>query len=186
MQSKPKRRGFIKGTRPGWKKAIVKLHEGYEIEIFEGAARLMPLKKYKPTSPGRRFMTVSGFDEVTKSEPEKSLLEPLTKKAGRNNRGRITTRHQGGGHKRRFRVDRLQAHEGRHPGEGRRDRVRPEPVGAHRAAPLRRRREGVHPRSGAASRRRDRRVGPRGGHQAGQRAPAREHPDGHDRALPSS
>ena len=64
----------------------------------------MALKKYKPTSPGRRFMAVSGFEEVTRSEPEKSLLEPLTKKAGRNNNGRITTRHKGGGHKRRFRT----------------------------------------------------------------------------------
>ena len=64
----------------------------------------MALKKYKPTSPGRRFMATSGFEEITKSEPEKSLLEPLTKKGGRNNRGRITTRHQGGGHKRRFRT----------------------------------------------------------------------------------
>jgi large subunit ribosomal protein L2 len=63
----------------------------------------MALKKYKPTSPGRRFMSVSSFDEVTKTEPEKSLLEPVTKKGGRNNMGRITTRHQGGGHKRRFR-----------------------------------------------------------------------------------
>jgi large subunit ribosomal protein L2 len=49
-------------------------------------------------------MTTSGFEEITKSEPERSLLEPLPKKAGRNNRGRITTRHQGGGHKRRFRT----------------------------------------------------------------------------------
>ncbi len=64
----------------------------------------MALKKYKPTSPGRRFMATSGFEEITKSEPEKSLLEPLTKKGGRNNRGRITTRHKGGGHKRRFRA----------------------------------------------------------------------------------
>ena len=64
----------------------------------------MALKKHKPTSPGRRFMATSGFEEITKSEPEKSLLEPLTKKGGRNNRGRITTRHQGGGHKRRFRT----------------------------------------------------------------------------------
>jgi len=63
----------------------------------------MALRKYKPTSPGRRFRSVSSFEEVTKTEPEKSLLEPLTKKGGRNNRGRITTRHQGGGHKRRFR-----------------------------------------------------------------------------------
>src|SRR6187431_408015 len=64
----------------------------------------MPVKKYKPTSPGRRFMATSGFEEITRSEPERSLLEPLPKKGGRNNRGRITTRHQGGGHKRRFRT----------------------------------------------------------------------------------
>jgi large subunit ribosomal protein L2 len=64
----------------------------------------MALRKYKPTSPGRRFMTVSTFEEVTKSKPEKNLVEPVTKKGGRNNNGRITTRHQGGGHKRRYRV----------------------------------------------------------------------------------
>jgi large subunit ribosomal protein L2 len=64
----------------------------------------MALKKYKPTSPGRRFMTVSTFEEVTKTTPEKSLTEPLKRKGGRNNQGRITTRHQGGGHKRRYRV----------------------------------------------------------------------------------
>ena len=64
----------------------------------------MALKKYKPTSPGRRFMSVSSFEEVTKSRPEKSLTEPLKKTGGRNNNGRITTRHQGGGHKRRYRV----------------------------------------------------------------------------------
>ena len=64
----------------------------------------MPVRKYKPTSPGRRFMSVSTFDEVTKTEPEKSLTEPLKKKGGRNVYGRITTRHQGGGHKRRYRV----------------------------------------------------------------------------------
>src|SRR5205814_3173311 len=58
----------------------------------------------KPTSPGRRFMSVSTFEEVTKKKPEKSLLEPVTKKGGRNNNGRVTTRHQGGGHKRRYRV----------------------------------------------------------------------------------
>jgi large subunit ribosomal protein L2 len=64
----------------------------------------MPIRKYKPTSAGRRFMTVSTFEEVTKAEPEKGLVEPLTKKGGRNNQGRITTRHQGGGHKRRYRL----------------------------------------------------------------------------------
>ena len=64
----------------------------------------MPVRKYKPTSPGRRFMTVSTFEEITKTEPEKSLLAPVTRKGGRNNTGRITTRHQGGGHKRRYRI----------------------------------------------------------------------------------
>jgi large subunit ribosomal protein L2 len=64
----------------------------------------MPIRKYKPTSPGRRFRSVSTFEEVTKSTPEKSLLEPVKKTGGRNNNGRITTRHQGGGHKRRYRV----------------------------------------------------------------------------------
>ncbi|GAB4279971.1 MAG: 50S ribosomal protein L2 [Coriobacteriia bacterium] len=63
----------------------------------------MAVKRYKPTSPGRRFQTVSDFSEVTRSKPEKSLVEPLKKKGGRNNNGRITTRHQGGGHKRRYR-----------------------------------------------------------------------------------
>src|SRR5688500_20202438 len=65
---------------------------------------LMALRKYKPTSPGRRFRSVSTFEEVTKVEPEKSLLEPVKRKGGRNNQGRITTRHQGGGHKRRYRI----------------------------------------------------------------------------------
>lgn len=64
----------------------------------------MGVKQFKPTSPGRRFQTVSDFAEITTDTPEKSLLEPLPKKAGRNNYGRITTRHQGGGNKRRYRV----------------------------------------------------------------------------------
>lgn len=63
----------------------------------------MGVKQFKPTSPGRRFQTVSDFAEITRSTPEKSLVEALPKKAGRNNYGRITTRHQGGGHKRQYR-----------------------------------------------------------------------------------
>ena len=65
---------------------------------------VMGVKQYKPTSPGRRFQTVSDFAEITTSKPEKSLLAPLHKKAGRNNKGRITVRHQGGGNKRRYRI----------------------------------------------------------------------------------
>jgi len=63
----------------------------------------MPIKKVKPTSPGRRFQTYDTFQDITRTEPEKSLLEPLSKSGGRNNYGRITVRHRGGGHKRRYR-----------------------------------------------------------------------------------
>ena len=64
----------------------------------------MAIKKYKPTSPGRRGMTVSAFEEVTCNTPEKSLLEPIKKTAGRNAFGRITVRHRGGGVKRKYRI----------------------------------------------------------------------------------
>ncbi|WP_456277079.1 50S ribosomal protein L2 [Bacillus sp. AK128] len=64
----------------------------------------MAIKKYKPTSNGRRGMTASDFAEITTDKPEKSLLAPLSKKAGRNNQGKITVRHQGGGHKRQYRI----------------------------------------------------------------------------------
>ena len=63
----------------------------------------MGIKRYKPTSDGRRGMSVSDFAEVTRSRPERSLVSSLSKKGGRNNRGRITVRHRGGGHKRRYR-----------------------------------------------------------------------------------
>ena len=64
----------------------------------------MAIRKYKPTSAGRRFMSVSAFDEITKTTPERGLTEPLKKHAGRNNAGRITTRHRGGGNKRFYRI----------------------------------------------------------------------------------
>ncbi len=64
----------------------------------------MPIRKYKPTSPARRSMSVSTFEEITKKKPEKRLTVPLKKHAGRNNRGRITTRHRGGGAKRFYRI----------------------------------------------------------------------------------
>ncbi len=64
----------------------------------------MAIKKFKPTSNGRRNMTGSDFAEITSTTPEKTLLRPLSKNAGRNNNGRITVRHQGGGHKRQYRL----------------------------------------------------------------------------------
>ncbi|NQV17840.1 MAG: 50S ribosomal protein L2 [Armatimonadetes bacterium] len=64
----------------------------------------MGIKKYKPVTPTMRFKTGYTFEEITKSRPEKSLIKPLPKKAGRNNQGRITCRHRGGGHKRQYRI----------------------------------------------------------------------------------
>ena len=64
----------------------------------------MAIKKFKPTTPGRRFMSVPSFEEITKKEPERSLVEILKNKAGRNMQGRTTIRHRGGGHKRKYRI----------------------------------------------------------------------------------
>ncbi|MGI6189237.1 MAG: 50S ribosomal protein L2 [Clostridiales bacterium] len=64
----------------------------------------MAIKRYKPTSPGRRHMTVSTFEEITKKKPEKSLVVSLKKNSGRNNKGRITVRHRGGANKRKYRI----------------------------------------------------------------------------------
>ncbi len=64
----------------------------------------MGLKEYKPTTPGRRDAVADDFSDITKSKPEKSLLAPMKKSGGRNHHGRVTTRHRGGGHKRRYRI----------------------------------------------------------------------------------
>lgn len=64
----------------------------------------MAVKSFRPYTPSRRFMTVSSFDEITTDKPERSLVERLIQHAGRNNQGRMTVRHQGGGHKRQYRV----------------------------------------------------------------------------------
>ncbi|MDL4841387.1 50S ribosomal protein L2 [Aquibacillus rhizosphaerae] len=64
----------------------------------------MAIKKYKPTTNGRRGMSGSDFAEITTDQPEKSLLAPLSKRGGRNNQGKLTVRHQGGGHKRKYRI----------------------------------------------------------------------------------
>ena len=71
----------------------------------------MGIRKYKPTTPGRRFASVSDFAEITRDHPEKSLLRPIHKTGGRNNDGRITSRRRGGGHKRRYRVIDFRRHD---------------------------------------------------------------------------
>ena len=141
----------------------------------------MPIRRYKPTSAGRRFMSVSTFEEVTKSEPEKSLLAPLTKKGGRNANGRITTRHQGGGHKRRYRIIDFKRTKDGVPAKV--AAIEYDPNRSARIALLHYA-DGAKSyilAPGAAARRRDRRVGSRCGHPGRQRASAREHPDGNAR-----
>ena len=105
VKSKPKRRGVYAGRTRTWKKAIVQVSPGDTIPIFQGleGERVMPIRKPKPTSPGRRFVTYPDFAEITRSEPEKSLAEGLKKSGGRNARGRKTSRHRGGGAKRLYR-----------------------------------------------------------------------------------
>ena len=71
----------------------------------------MAIRKYRPTTPGRRGSSVADFAEITRSTPEKSLLRPLNKNGGRNNSGRITTRHKGGGHKRAYRLIDFRRHD---------------------------------------------------------------------------
>src|SRR4051795_3606090 len=108
VKSKPKRRGLTAGRTRSWKKAIVQVRPGDEIPIFQGLQGLegnptIPTRKPKPTSPGRRFSTYPDFADVTRSEPEKSLTEGLSKSGGRNSKGRKTSRHRGGGAKRLYR-----------------------------------------------------------------------------------
>src|ERR1700742_3065179 len=71
----------------------------------------MAIRKYKPTTPGRRGASVADFAEVTRDTPEKSLVKPLHSKGGRNNSGKVMTRHQGGGHKRAYRVIDFRRHD---------------------------------------------------------------------------
>ncbi len=92
----------------------------------------MAIRKLKPMTPGTRWMSVSAFDEITKTKPEKSLIEPLQKSGGRNNTGRITSRHRGGGHKRFYRIIDFKREQGRHGRHGGGDRVRSEPLRPHR------------------------------------------------------
>jgi large subunit ribosomal protein L2 len=110
----------------------------------------MAIKVYKPTSPGRRGMSVSTFDEITRTTPERSLLRPLREPAGRNNTGRVTVRHQGGGHKRMYRLIDFRRDKHGIPGPCELDRIRSEPLGPHRAAYVCRWREALHHRAGRA------------------------------------
>ncbi len=128
---------------------------------------------YKPTSPGRRFATIPAFDEITKTEPEKALTAPVKRNGGRNNNGRITTRHQGGGHKRLYRIIDFKRDKDGVPA-GREHRVRSQPQLPHRAAGLRRRRQALHPGAEQAGRGRHGRSRSRCRHPRGRCLPLRQ------------
>ena len=127
MDGKKKRRGAVVGKTAKTKKAIVALtEESKDIEIFEGliihsavpkiyavksmitnsskGEHIMGIKTYNPYTPSRRHMTGSDFSEITTSTPEKSLVVSLKKNSGRNNQGKITVRHRGGGSRRKYRI----------------------------------------------------------------------------------
>ena len=107
----------------------------------------MAIRKYKPTTPGRRGASGSDFSEITRSEPEKSLVRPLHSKGGRNVHGRVTARHQGGGHKRAYRLIDFRRHDKDGvPAKVAHIEYDPNRTVAHRAAALRGRREALHPR----------------------------------------
>jgi Ribosomal protein L2 len=139
----------------------------------------MAIRKYKPTTPGRRGASGSDFSEVTRSEPEKSLVRPLHSQGGRNVHGHITARHQGGGHKRSYRlIDFRRADKDGVPAKV--AHIEYDPNRTARIALLHLRTA----RSGTSSARRACRGRPggersRGGHQAGQLAAAALHPDRH-------
>ena len=101
----------------------------------------MAVIQLNPRTPGQRFMQMADFSGLTKKEPEKSLLVPLKHSGGRNNRGRMTSRHRGGGHKRRLRLIDFKRNRDGDSGRRRGARIRSESLGQYRAAALRRRRE---------------------------------------------
>ena len=106
----------------------------------------MPVRKRKPTSPGRRFQTVSDFAEITRDRPEKSLTKPKPRTGGRNSYGRMTSRHRGGGHKKKYRLVDFRRDKDGVPAKVASIEYDPNRNAAHRAAALPRRREALHHR----------------------------------------
>ena len=180
VQAKPKRRGAIKGTsRAGRRRSSSSSPARPSRSSRERSSNACPpVQADQPRPPLHDGLRLRRGDEV-------EAREGADREADEEGRPQQQRPHHDAPSGRRPQAPlpdhRLQAHEGRHPGEGRRDRVRPEPLGADRAAPLRRRLQVVHPRARRAARRLRGPVGPRRRHQAGQRAAAREHPDRHAR-----
>ena len=99
------KKGLVSNMKGAYKKAIVQLAEGENIDFYSNIYdKKMALRKLKPITPGQRFKVVTDFDVVTTDRPEKSLLAPIKRTGGRNSEGKMTMRFLGGGHKRRYRV----------------------------------------------------------------------------------
>ena len=146
----------------------------------------MALIKTKPTSPGRRFVVKPDRSHLHKGEPVHALTAPQKRTGARNNMGRITTRHKGGGHRQRYRmVDFLRDKDGV-PGKVERLEYDPNRTAHLALVLLRGRRASLHPRRQGHGRRRRGRFRHRGPDQGGQRAAAAQHPDRHDRCTTSS
>ncbi len=139
----------------------------------------MPIRKPKPTSPGRRFVTYPDFAEITKTKPEKGLTEGLKKSGGRNAHGRKTARHRGGGAKRLYRIIDFKRRKDGVPARVAAIEYDPNRSAYIALLLLRGRREGLHPRPEPAARRHGRRVRPRCRHHGRQRAPAGQHAGGY-------
>ena len=187
VKSKPKRRGHTAGPHAGVEEGDRAGGAGPVHPDLPGPRRAsrsrrpMPIRKPKPTSPGLRFVSYPDFAEITKTEPERTLVEGLKKSGGRNSlrpQDLPPPRRRG---QAPVPQDRLQAPPRRDPRQGRRDRVRPEPDRLHRAAALRRRREVLHPGPAAPAGRRDGHVRARGRDRRGQLPAAGQHADGHRR-----
>ncbi len=146
----------------------------------------MAIKTYRPVTPTLRFQTSLVNDDLTTDKPHKPLLAVKQRTGGRRNTGDLTIRHHGGGHKQKLRLIDFKREKYGVPGQGGDHRVRSEPLGAHRAGALRRRREALHPAAGGAEGGRDGDLGSGGRHPGGQRAAAQEHSLPAPRCTPSS
>ena len=157
VHGKLKRMGRFVGQRQTGRRPTSGSRRARSDRVLRGRVEeRWPVKKFKPTSPGRRFQTTLDFRGAHAGRARRSASRRASARpAAATTRAGSTVRFMGGGHKRRYRIIDFRRDKHGHPGEGRVDRVRPEPLGAHRAAPLRRRREALHPRARRPEGRRD-------------------------------
>ena len=159
-RGKVRRRGKTEGRQGGLEEGLRQVESGNEgsgvrrdgiaDRSLLGGQKIMAIKTYRPYTKTRRYQTGLGFEELTTSKPHKALLEPKDRISGRNNRGRITIRHRGGGHKRHYRVIDFKRDKVGIAARVATRRIRPEPLGVYFASALCGRGEALHPLSARA------------------------------------